>query len=224
MARSRRIHQAIPNGAEKGSELAEENYEVVLSLRDISTGMKADGYEKQIEKIALADDQNRIYKRNNLEYRKMGKDNVIGNSYQVQQFKDDIQELNNELAEGARNKNMDVANKQQESKHNFNAQNASNAQDKIRQNKEELANVEKYNRPKNPGDFAENPLLEKYPQGITEEKTVEDNRVILTRYVVAGNRVDVFKKIMTLDANYFFKNDVSVTEATWDRESTVILE
>jgi len=59
-----------------------------------------------------------------------------------------------------------------------------------------------------------NELAKKYPQGVTEEVSKEGNAKVTTRIVVKGNTGDKYvKKETSFGAVYYFKNDVTITEA-----------
>ena len=58
-----------------------------------------------------------------------------------------------------------------------------------------------------------NELARKYPQGITEEISKEGNTKVTKRIVVQGNKGNLYiKKETGFGAVYFFKDDVTITE------------
>ncbi len=59
-----------------------------------------------------------------------------------------------------------------------------------------------------------NELAKKYPQGVTEEISKEGNAKITKRIVVKGNTGDLYiKKETSFGAVYYFKNEATITEA-----------
>ncbi|MBL0329524.1 MAG: carboxypeptidase regulatory-like domain-containing protein [Bacteroidetes bacterium] len=61
-----------------------------------------------------------------------------------------------------------------------------------------------------------NELAKKYPQGVTEEVSKEGNAKVTTRIVVKGNTGDKYvRKETSFGAVYYFKNDVTITEAEY---------
>lgn len=62
-------------------------------------------------------------------------------------------------------------------------------------------------------------LAEKYPQGVTEESSTLGNKVIITRIVVKGQQGDEYKKVVDKAGEYYFKNGLSISENTWNRET-----
>gem|GEM_PF-3256523 len=68
-------------------------------------------------------------------------------------------------------------------------------------------------------DYHRTELALEYPQGVTEESSTLGNKVIITRFVVKGNRGDEYKKVLDKAGNYYFKNGQSISEQTWNRET-----
>jgi tetratricopeptide (TPR) repeat protein len=63
-------------------------------------------------------------------------------------------------------------------------------------------------------------LKGKFPEGVTEETLEEGNALILKRYVVKGDRVDVYQKIYYKWGGVFYtKNGYNITEALWKTET-----
>lgn len=61
-----------------------------------------------------------------------------------------------------------------------------------------------------------NELAKKYPQGVTEEISKEGNAKITKRIVVKGNTGDMYiKKETSFGAVYYFKNEATITEAEY---------
>ena len=69
-------------------------------------------------------------------------------------------------------------------------------------------------------DDFRNELAKKYPQGITEETAKEGNLNVIRRIVVNGTEAHLYLKKMTaFGAIYYFKDDVSITEAEFVRDT-----
>lgn len=67
-----------------------------------------------------------------------------------------------------------------------------------------------------------NELARKYPEGVTEEITKEGNAKITTRIVVKGNTGDKYvKKETSFGAVYYFKNEATITEAEFNKNTEV---
>ena len=67
---------------------------------------------------------------------------------------------------------------------------------------------------------SKSPLADKYPQGVSEEVIDEGNRIILKRYRVEGDHVDVYEQISyKWGATYYTKNGRYITKAIWDIET-----
>jgi len=65
-----------------------------------------------------------------------------------------------------------------------------------------------------------NTLVSKYPQGITEEKSQEGNCKIVKLIVVRGNNAAIYRKsIWAWGQIFYFKDDISITEAAFSSET-----
>ncbi len=71
----------------------------------------------------------------------------------------------------------------------------------------------------NSDDIYRSELAENYPQGVTEESSTLGNKVIITRIVVSGKKGDEYKKVVDKAGEYYFKNGLSISENTWNRET-----
>jgi tetratricopeptide (TPR) repeat protein len=77
--------------------------------------------------------------------------------------------------------------------------------------------VEQVASTKTKDDFR-NELAKKYPQGITEESIMEGNLRVIRRIVVKGEEAHLYlKKTTSFGAVYYFKDDVSITEAEFNK-------
>ena len=76
--------------------------------------------------------------------------------------------------------------------------------------------------PKNNKDDFKNALVEKYPEGITEESARENNAEVTRRIVVKGKEGHMYvKKETSFGPVYFFKDDVPITEQEYLRDTEV---
>ena len=67
-----------------------------------------------------------------------------------------------------------------------------------------------------------NELAKKYPQGVTEEIVKEGNVKVTRRIVVQGNKGDLYvKKETSFGAVYYFKNEATITEAEFNKNTEV---
>jgi hypothetical protein len=65
-----------------------------------------------------------------------------------------------------------------------------------------------------------NTLVGRYPQGITEEKSKEGNCSIVKLIVVKGTNASVFRKsTWSWGQTFYFKDDISITEASFNEET-----
>lgn len=72
---------------------------------------------------------------------------------------------------------------------------------------------------KSKDDFR-NELAKKYPQGVTEESTTEGNLAVIRRIVVKGEDAHLYlKKTTSFGAVYYFKDDVSITESEFNKDT-----
>ena len=68
-------------------------------------------------------------------------------------------------------------------------------------------------------DYNRGELANEFPQGVTEQSTMEGNKVVIRRIVVQGNKADDYKKVIGKAGTSYFKNGLSITEWIWVRET-----
>jgi hypothetical protein len=69
-------------------------------------------------------------------------------------------------------------------------------------------------------DDFRNELAKKYPQGVTEESATEGNLRVIRRIVVKGEEAHLYlKKTTSFGAVYYFKDDVSITEGEFTKDT-----
>jgi tetratricopeptide (TPR) repeat protein len=88
----------------------------------------------------------------------------------------------------------------------------------------EIKSKETYTHEKNPMDFRPSPLLDEYPQGVTEETFEEGNKTVIRRIVIAGNKAYEYHKVVSRSGTYYFKDGLSISIALWDLESNKVPE
>ena len=96
-------------------------------------------------------------------------------------------------------------------------------------NEKSLVNAKEYNqnlseryagrKMSDSNDAYRSELADNYPQGVTEESSTLGNKVIITRIVISGNTGDEYKKVVDKAGEYYFKNGISISENTWNRET-----
>jgi hypothetical protein len=65
-----------------------------------------------------------------------------------------------------------------------------------------------------------NELAQKYPEGVTEEKIEETNKIIIKRIVVRGNTGHEYKMVKhSYGGKFYFKDDHPITESVWSAET-----
>jgi hypothetical protein len=73
-------------------------------------------------------------------------------------------------------------------------------------------------------DYRMSPEDEEIMPGIHEESYDITNGLVIERTVRRGNEIRHFRKVVTKTGVYYFEEDGSITEETWKRETTVILD
>lgn len=76
-------------------------------------------------------------------------------------------------------------------------------------------------RAKTDDEYMVMPGTEELPEGVTETSYEETkpSRKIIERVVKRGNKVDTYRKVVSKTGIYYFKNDRSITEEMWVRET-----
>ncbi len=65
----------------------------------------------------------------------------------------------------------------------------------------------------------EKPKVEAPVKNITESKAVEGKKIVVTRVVTEGTHEDTYKMVVATWGTFYFKNEKSITEDTWKRET-----
>ncbi|MEM7162768.1 MAG: hypothetical protein AAF487_10065 [Bacteroidota bacterium] len=209
---------------EKGEENIEDNLESVADLKEVSRDVSESGKRVQKNSWESSATEKKVYARHNERYSSEGSKKIKDANHGVVQQKKEISTFNAGRAEEVKDKTSRKIESEKRNAQKFNERKSSDQDERLKTNREKAFEMQRHNTEPQPDQFERNPLADTYPQGITEEKEVENGKVVLTRYKVVGNKVDVYKKVMGLNTSFFFKNGVSCTQGTWDRESTVVLE
>jgi hypothetical protein len=86
-------------------------------------------------------------------------------------------------------------------------------------------NVNTGRTPKNEDDYVLPEGGDKLTQGVNETSyQIPGERMVIERTVRVGNKVDVYKKVISKNGTYYFKNDRSITEVTWRKETIEAFE
>ena len=72
---------------------------------------------------------------------------------------------------------------------------------------------------KEPEEYIAKEDTEDLDEGVHERSYELGNKMIIERTVKRGNKVDTYKKVISKTGIYYFKNEISITEFTWKRET-----
>jgi hypothetical protein len=79
---------------------------------------------------------------------------------------------------------------------------------------------QKSGAPKDPTDYAIQEGKEDLKEGITENSyEIENHKQVIERTIRVGNKIDVYKMIVSKTGTYYFKNGKSITESLWKLET-----
>ena len=193
-------------------------------MKEVNKEIQKEGAEIQNEQIEEINADKRTFAQNNTKYSEEGAKKIEDANYKIVEQKKGISNFNSGRADEVKEKSTKAIESEKRNTQKFNERKSADQGERLKTNRAKAQEIERHNSEPGPDEYEKNPLSDSYPQGITEEKEVENGKVVLTRFKVVGNKVDVYKKVMGLNGNYFFKNGVSCTQNTWDRESTVVLE
>lgn len=56
-------------------------------------------------------------------------------------------------------------------------------------------------------------------EGVTENSYQQGNKIVIERVVRMGNKVDTYRKVVSKTGTYYFKNNHSITQQVWHRET-----
>jgi hypothetical protein len=72
---------------------------------------------------------------------------------------------------------------------------------------------------KSPDDYKLPEGAEDLQEGVNETSYELPGKTVIERTVKIGNKVDVYRKVVSKTGTYYFKNNKSTTEDTWKRET-----
>jgi len=89
----------------------------------------------------------------------------------------------------------------------------------------EVRKLDDGSKPKNEDSYRLPEGGEKLNQGVNETSyRLPGEKMVIERTVRIGNKVDVYKKVISQTGIYYFRNDRSITEVTWTRETIEAFE
>jgi len=162
--------------------------------------------EVERQKAALIN----FYEKNSIEQDARIKNAKEENSRMTKNQKDNLSNANTRL---------ELNNKKNQNMEEIREREINNWQEKANFRREmELAKVNKSKAspPGPPKDYSKKSGSEKYAQGVTEETYVEGANQVVKRIVVKGNKVDIYKMVVTKHKVYYFKNGDSISKSIWD--------
>lgn len=230
-------------------DMQDQHYEkVVRNSKDKIDYMsyQKDLRDKQFKKIMA--NYNQSQKLNDLRYSELNKNEAIRMS-NIQSIKGQKEQLINFADQNRSEQNTRIENevlassemqKSQQLVSNRGSQMAQNNYDVLK-SEVEIQNIEqnlwekqsdvkreveyeqvkntKWPSEKDPYEYLDGSLAQKYGQGVTEETYDEGSTKVVKRIVVKGNKVDEYIMKASIHGTYYFKNNFSISQATWNRET-----
>lgn len=108
--------------------------------------------------------------------------------------------------------------KQKSANDNFMSDRALEAQRRSYERQRELHGKDS-GSPKDQDDLLPKDGTDDLPEGVSEKSYELGNKIVIERTVKVGNKVDVYKKVVSKAGTYYFKNDQSITEQAWKEET-----
>lgn len=134
---------------------------------------------------------------------------------------EDKKEQQREVSEGKeelRRNNEDKVDQQKEQVSDLSRDRGRDARVRTEDKRDEL--FEKYRGArKDPEDYILPEGAEDLEEGVQERSYEEGNKMVIERTVKRGNKVDTYRKVISKTGIYYFKNNRSITEITWKRET-----
>lgn len=152
------------------------------------------------------------HKKTEADKSKAANERLKSNEMQINKQKENAQILTEKGANNTNAKANEIANQKEELE----------LQKRERELKESQKHFEKRNELydlKNRDAKEAEPTTESLAEGVTENSYKFGNKMITERKVTAGNKVDIYKKVVSKTAIYYFKNGNSISEGTWKKET-----
>ncbi|MFZ6051167.1 hypothetical protein [Halocola ammonii] len=207
--------------SERGEEQRQSNEQVVEEYRQRQQNMETKGEDVRQENISEADEREQRYSQQQKSYAQLAEDRRQQKYEELQQKREESDRETKKGAERISNDNYDEIkrikerdqNQKQTSQKESELRRSVNYNEQHQKEGAEAPDYEDYNLPEGAEDLAE---------GVTETSydMMGGKMTVIERKVRIGNRVDVYKKVISKYSTYYFKNDRSITESTW-RQNTL---
>ena len=228
--RAKAVQQSNQNYQQQSKERAGAGYQKTLEQGSTMQQLK-ETYSKQEKERAerRTDNAEEVVQQNQVQAQftaKLQRDNKESVQARGEQFQAQKEAMSKQSQERSRTMVEDNYTEQQLKERAYQAklsQLGAGSEQRRQENLDALQNL-RQEQGKQHNTAYKSELVEKYPQGVTEESSTMGNKVIITRVVVKGNKADEYKKVLDRAGNYYFKNGQSISEETWNRETIEAFE
>jgi hypothetical protein len=207
--------------SERGQDLRNGNEERVEDYRERQNNMKSNGEDVRQENIANADTREEQYRDQQQSYAKLAEDRRQQQYEELQRKREQSERETKKGAKEISNDNYDEIqrikdreeNQKETQSRESELRRSVNYNEQHQKEGAEAPDYDDFNLPEGSEDLAE---------GVTETSydMMGGKMTVIERKVRIGNKVDVYKKVISKYSTYYFKNDSSITESTW-RQNTL---
>lgn len=206
----------------KGTSLRSANDFEVKRSKERQLDMQAEGENVRLDNVERTDEvkERRIKFEEDLQ--QAAQEMKAINSADIENKKEQLREIG-EGKEELRQENEEKVDGQKEQAADLNRDRSRDARIRTEDKRDEL--FDKYRgAEKDPKDYILPEGAEDLEEGVQERSYEEGNKMVIERIVKRDNKVDTYRKVISKTGIYYFKNNRSITEITWKRETLEVTD
>lgn len=176
-----------------------------------------DGENVRLDNIANVEEKKDQHSNFEIDLRRAADERKVTGAESVQEKKEQLRDVG-EGKEVLADNNMTEVRRAKERRSDQQADLAVAARDRTYDRRKELFSLSAGEK-KSVDDYRLPPGYENLEEGVQEKSYEEGNKMVIERTVRRGNKVDTYRKVISKAGIYYFKNDGSITEGLWKRET-----
>lgn len=201
----------------KGTSLRSSNDYDVKRQKERQLDMQVQGEEVRLESVAQSEDEKEREREFQQDLTQASQEMRAISVSEVEDKKEQLREISEDKEKLREDKQYEIEKKKEEASYMLDEL-GQEARERSYNKRDEL--FDKYRgSEKDPEDYNLPPGAEDLEEGVQERSYEEGNRMIIERTVKRGNKVDTYRKVISKTGIYYFKNNRSITEFTWKRET-----
>jgi len=201
----------------RGKTLAADNYNDVTIEKQKESVTAERGHLVWLDKKQASEDRKEQVNTDQIDAQLAANEGLANRYERKEREKDKLESIGNGKEDDARDKQKNVEEKKereasfQDSKsRDSNLRRDASRFDRFSKDSGGQKDPEDYNLPEGAEDLQE---------GVNETSYELPGKTVIERTVKIGNKVDVYRKVVSKTGTFYFKNNKSITEVSWKRET-----